>query len=718
MLSQSEIIKRAIERVADAEIEKKTAPCFRTYKAIITEAPNGTTCKVRLSGDDTELTLPYASKLSELTVGKYVWVGAFYNVDNSFSNAIVWETLKMDVGGGGGGSVTVDDALSTTSTNPVQNKVITNTINALPHDGIYYLENNGSVAAVTAKPYYAARWITTNDNLNVSAYYDGLTIAIRVPVAGNATYGTVLSVNGLGEHPVVRGTSTMIGTTYGVGSMLLLTYDANASANAYINSNSAISITGVWKLSDYDSINVYRLLQNYTTPAVNINAGILYRYELCFTKKDGTLIPANNVSNKTSTYTKVLNDEPFDPFGNIYYYYSTDPIDPTSEDNTVASGTLYRMYLADARYSFNINSSGTAGTTALTSHNPVFIKALYNKTTQMATLTQDLTSSNYLVRSGLVQELPSTDPNTGLPANQMYIYIYLGHAYNKYQIDLACLHQIYAWDSNSQSATIFFGESGTSGGTTDPNAFHKTDIIPIANGGTGIDGGSVETWYYNHNLHPHFAIFYDPLNVSFTVFWMGPLDGISSVSDFLASDYFKYAQKITHPMYLFSTSGSYLGSAMLFTGAFDSTMDTTKIYLLFPDAVSFNGTYVNGLGGNLVYDSSDGIYMNPATMTPSIPKWVNELLQLSGRVDGKQDVSDLVTSVDSSSTDDEYPSAKLLYDTEQILRGLIQDVDEEAEKTANKVTSISSSSTNTQYPSAKAVYDLFNSIVDADNVSF
>lgn len=131
MLSQSEVIKRAIERVADAEIEKKTAPCFRTYKAIITEAPNGTTCKVRLSGDDTELTLPYASKLSELTVGKYVWVGAFYNVDNSFSNAIVWETLKMDVGGGGGGSVTVDDALSTTSTNPVQNRVITNTVNAL-----------------------------------------------------------------------------------------------------------------------------------------------------------------------------------------------------------------------------------------------------------------------------------------------------------------------------------------------------------------------------------------------------------------------------------------------------------------------------------------------------------------------------------------------------------------------------------------------------------
>ncbi len=712
MLSQSEIIKRAIERVADAEIEKKTAPCFRTYKAIITEAPNGTTCKVKLSGDDTELTLPYASKLGELTVGKYVWVGAFYNVDNSFSNAIVWETLKMDVGGGGGGSVTVDDALSTTSTNPVQNKVITNTINALPHDGIYYLTDNGSIAADTVSPYYASRWITTNNN--VTSYFNGMTVAVKVPVAGNGTYGTVLSINGLGEHPVIRNVSTMVGTTYGVGAMLVLTYDATATGSAYINSSSASTITGVWKVSDYDSTIVYRLQQYYTTPSVNANAGSLYRYEICFSKLDGTIVPANNVSNKATTYTKALNTEPFDPFGNIYYYQSTTTV---AAGDPVASNTLYRVYLGDIRYSFNINSSGTEGTTALTAHKPIFIKALYNKTTKMATLTQDLASSNYLERSGLVQALPSTNPNTGLASNQMYIYILLGYAYNKYQFDMAVLHQVYAWDSNSQSTTIFFGEKESSG-TTDPNAFHRTDIIPIANGGTGIDGGSVESWYYNQNLHPHFAIFYDPLNVSFTVSWMGPLDGISSVSDFLASDYFKYAQRITHPMYLFSTSGSYLGSAMLFTGAFDSTMDTTKIYLLFPDAVSFNGTYVNGLGGNLAYDSSDGIYMNPATMTPSVPKWVNELLQLSGRVDDKQDVSDLVTSVDSSSTDDQYPSAKLLYDTEQTVLGLIQDVDEDSEKTANKVTSISSSSTNTQYPSAKAVYDLFNSIVDADNVSF
>lgn len=36
------------------------------------------------------------------------------------------------------------------------------------------------------------------------------------------------------------------------------------------------------------------------------------------------------------------------------------------------------------------------------------------------------------------------------------------------------------------------------------------------------------------------------------------------------------------------------------------------------------------------------------------------------------------------------------------------------EDISNKVTSINNSSTNTQYPSAKAVYDLFNSIIDFD----
>lgn len=55
-----------------------------------------------------------------------------------------------------------------------------------------------------------------------------------------------------------------------------------------------------------------------------------------------------------------------------------------------------------------------------------------------------------------------------------------------------------------------------------------------------------------------------------------------------------------------------------------------------------------------------------------------------------------VTTIDSSSTDSQYPSAKAVYDF----------VDDTAELQTRKVTTIGSSSTDSQYPSAKAVYDL------------
>jgi hypothetical protein len=99
----------------------------------------------------------------------------------------------------------------------------------------------------------------------------------------------------------------------------------------------------------------------------------------------------------------------------------------------------------------------------------------------------------------------------------------------------------------------------------------------------------------------------------------------------------------------------------------------------------------------------------------------------------KQDKSNLVTSVNSSSTDEEYPSAKLLYTTKNTLQSSINtnktnlensinttksDLESSITTTkselkaqidnkqdvSNLVTSISSSSTDTKYPSAKLLY--------------
>lgn len=63
-------------------------------------------------------------------------------------------------------------------------------------------------------------------------------------------------------------------------------------------------------------------------------------------------------------------------------------------------------------------------------------------------------------------------------------------------------------------------------------------------------------------------------------------------------------------------------------------------------------------------------------------------------ITGKENTSNKVTSLSASSTDTQYPSAKLVYDQLALKEAI-----------ANKVTSLSSSSTNTQYPSAKLVYD-------------
>jgi hypothetical protein len=158
------------------------------------------------------------------------------------------------------------------------------------------------------------------------------------------------------------------------------------------------------------------------------------------TNKNNELIPFNNTSNAVSTYTKAFNSQPFDPFGPIWYYATTTTV---SAGGQPAATYMYNQHQINARYSMNLNSSGTAGTTSLTAHKPVYLRVLYNKTTHLANFTQDVSSSSYLERSSIVQDLPTSNPNSGLADNTCYIYIYLGRAYSKYQVDLSIDHPVY-----------------------------------------------------------------------------------------------------------------------------------------------------------------------------------------------------------------------------------------------------------------------------------
>ena len=413
-------------------------------------------------------------------------------------------------------------------------------------DGMYYVAGSGSTASKTSNPYYAARW--RGNNPSITTLYSGLCINYKLDVAGNGTYGTVLSINGGPEHPVCANVNSMVSTRYAVGCIIPLVYDATQTANAYINSASASTITGCWKIADYDTNTVTQtVVRDFI---VGKNAGILYRYQICMVDENDGLVPFNNVNNGPSNYTKATNTASFDPFRGLYWYCTTAAINPGA-GASIGSNVMYLVYQQDARYSFNLNSGvassqvaatqgatvystsykyavgsyctyagelykcktaiTTAGAwdaskwtkitaysststyavndecihsgyvwkcttaigsggeawnaahwtyttmTGMISSYPVYIKAKYNKTTHLATLVGDTTSTSYLVRSSITHGLPEENPNTGLSTNEIYIYIFVGRSYTCYNLGMFATHPVYYWNDVAGKATIFSG---------------------------------------------------------------------------------------------------------------------------------------------------------------------------------------------------------------------------------------------------------------------
>ena len=412
--------------------------------------------------------------------------------------------------------------------------------------GMYYVAGSGSTASKTSSPYYAARWRGTNNS--ITSLYTGLCIYYKLDVAGNGSYGTVLSLNGGDEHPVVANVNTMVGTRYAVGCIIQLVYDAAQTANVYLNGTAAVTVTGCWKIADYDSNTVTQTITRDFV--VGKNAGALYRYQICLVDENDGLVPYNNVSNAAATYTKATNTTPFDPFRGMYWYGTTTTVN-AGAGASIGSNTMYLVYQQDARYSFNLNSgvasSQVAATNGATVYNtsykyavgayctylgelykcktaittagawnasqwtkisdysstsayavnaecihsgyvwkctaaigsggeawnsahwtlttmtgmissyPVYIKAKYNKTTHLATLVGDTSSTSYLVRSSITHGLPEENPNTGLAANEMYIYIFVGRSYTCYNVGMFAMHPVYYWNEIAGKATIFTG---------------------------------------------------------------------------------------------------------------------------------------------------------------------------------------------------------------------------------------------------------------------
>jgi hypothetical protein len=254
-------------------------------------------------------------------------------------------------------------------------------------NAIHYIEGNTTGTAGT--------WTGTSEE--ITSYYNGLTIAYKMGIAGAST--TTLNINNLGALIVYRNATSKITTHYPVNSVLILIYTTNNSG------------VGSWQLVDYDSTNTFQF-RSYSGALVTLDA--LYRYMLVVTDFEGNLIPLNTTNNSTAT-NKVMTTREFNPKGLIYYYNSSTTI---SANGTVTPTNLYFQLTFDARYSLNCGQT-------LKTNSPLYLVA--NKSTTKNSVT--------LADPAYSQSLPTEDDGK--------IYIYLGRTYSTYQAELCIHHPIY-----------------------------------------------------------------------------------------------------------------------------------------------------------------------------------------------------------------------------------------------------------------------------------
>ena len=92
LLNDSAELRRMIEAVVREVVAEETRSCFKVYKATVVSKPQGSYCAVRLIGEDTVLSLPYSSAVSDVAAGDAVLVAVVYG---SMRNAVVWQKTSF-----------------------------------------------------------------------------------------------------------------------------------------------------------------------------------------------------------------------------------------------------------------------------------------------------------------------------------------------------------------------------------------------------------------------------------------------------------------------------------------------------------------------------------------------------------------------------------------------------------------------------------------------
>lgn len=325
---------------------------------------------------------------------------------------------------------------------------------------------------------------------------------------------------------------------------------------------------GLQETGDVNDANYYH--RNYYSSRIAAQA--VYRYQFLLSKMDGSLIPFSTTDNSTGT-SKTMNTTPFDPFGEIFWYYSSGT---TATGNTFANSVLYDQYLSDWRYSFNIAQGG------FTARKPVYI---------VATPQSDGTA--VLSSPYVTQTLPNSADG--------FLYIYLGQVYedsNTYRIYHSWYHPVFEYRDGGikrRERNVDYVNSHTVNKDV-PSDAKFTDTTyeskSAASGGTAVSlvtTGEKYTWNNKSTV---------PTNHAAT----GTTYGTGSSSNY---GHVKLSDSTS------STSGT--------SGGIAATPSAVKTaYDLANQANTTANTAMSGLNGSYIYDQTFTIANGIATFTPHV----------------------------------------------------------------------------------------------------
>lgn len=537
---------------------------------------------------------------------------------------------------------TVDTFTANASSNVTADISVPTKTSDLTNDGsdntAQYLETDETAYRTSAIPFgqvddTSTSTVFTATVPGITELRDGVCVMLRNGVANSAA-GFTININNLGAKKVYSSMSlaAVETTLFNLNYTMLFVY------------SSTIVEGGGWVLyRGYDSNDNtigYQLRTNSTSLPTTDKTRY---YRILFTSADSAhWVPANTGYDNSATSIKTVNQRKINPFGRIVYMSGT--INVNAGVN-VSAAVVWDQYAFSLGYSFN----NTGSALAMTSKEPVYIKcapqadgsAIIDSTTPY------------------VQDLPTTDDGK--------IYIFLGIAYSATNIEMVVDKPVYYFKDGQIRLWTNPAASGGGGPTVVQTTGQSTTDVMSQKAVTDelalkVDASSLATVATSGS--------YNDLSNKPTI----PAAQVNS--DWNANS--GVAQILNKPtLATVATSGSYndLSNKPTIPTVNNATLtiqqNGTSVGTFTANAsanVTANitvPTQTSDLTNNsgFLTSSTAVTSFNGSTGAITYTAPVTSVNGSTGAITGLQTTGNLVTSVSGSSTDSQYPSAKLFYDT-------------------------------------------------------